>query len=160
MFPDSVGLDSGGARGGYESIENSITEAQKLCEIRIIDIDASIEAFKNKFQYLYPQYFEPHKEESLYEILNRMKGDNVQLTEFLKEAQRIDEAIKKQEYMSAFRDMRAMIEGLLKHICKIKGIEVKGKGDKPDKPKIAQYSNALKENNIYRSSYYELVRGI
>jgi hypothetical protein len=143
MFPDSVGLDSGGARGGYESIENAIKDAQKLGEIKIIDIDASIEEFTNKFKYLYPQDFEPHREEFLYERLTRMKGDNIQLTEFLKETQRIDEAIKKQEYMSAFRDMRALIEGLCKHICRTKEIKIKA-----DKPKITHLSSALLENKI------------
>ncbi|MCK4795890.1 MAG: hypothetical protein KAT05_00840, partial [Spirochaetes bacterium] len=30
IFPDAVGLDSGGALGGYEDIEDSIEEAQKI----------------------------------------------------------------------------------------------------------------------------------
>ncbi|VVB84319.1 Uncharacterised protein [uncultured archaeon] len=63
IFPDAVGLDSGGARGGYEVIENSIKEAQKIGKIKIIDIDASIEEFQNKFKYLYPQDFELHHRE-------------------------------------------------------------------------------------------------
>lgn len=134
VFPDAVGLDSGGARGGYEDIENSIREAQKIGELKIINIDASLEIFRNKFKYLYPENFESHHREVLYEKVSRMKEENIQLTEFLKEIQRIDEEIEKQEYMPAFRDMRALIEGLCKYICKIKNIEIK------ENPKITDLS--------------------
>ncbi|MFZ3383135.1 MAG: hypothetical protein WA144_04340 [Candidatus Methanoperedens sp.] len=144
IFPDAVGLDSGGARSGYEDIENSIKEAQKIGDIKIIDIDASIEEFQNKFEYLYPHDFELHHIEiTLYEKIVRMKKDNIQLTEFIKEIQRIDEEIIKQEYMPALRDMRALIEGICKYICRTNKIQIKS-----DDPNINHLSSALLEKKI------------
>jgi hypothetical protein len=144
IFPDAVGLDSGGALAGYESIENSIKEAQKIGEINIINIDSSLEDFKNKFKYLYmDDLYPPHQFESFYESVKRMKNDDDKLNIFFTEIQRIDENIKKQEYMLVLRDMRALIEGICKHICEIKSIEIKS-----ERPRITYLSSALVDNKI------------
>lgn len=82
IFPNSVGLDSGGGRAGYEQIEKSIQEAQTLGEIRIIDIDASIEEFQKKFKYLYTDDFDPHNIDSLHEKVSRMKNNDDKLNNY------------------------------------------------------------------------------
>ena len=143
MFPDAVGLDSGGARAGYESIENSIRESQKIGDIKIIDIDASIEEFKNKFKYLYLDVYCHQHKESLYERVNRMKKDDEHLNIYFSEIQRIDGEIKNEEYMLALRDMRALIEAICKYICEINDVEIESK-----KHKISNLSTALVENKI------------
>ncbi|MCK4798764.1 MAG: hypothetical protein KAT05_15410, partial [Spirochaetes bacterium] len=142
IFPDAVGLDSGGARGGYRDIENSIKEAQKIGEVKIIDIDASIEELKNKFKYLYPRDLEPQHVEILYEKLTRMNKSGVEFTEFLKVAKRIDNEINNREYMLVLREMRAMIQGLGKHICKTKNIPLE------NNPNINQLSGTLLKNGV------------
>ena len=143
IFPDAVGLDSGGALDGYESIEDSIEEAKKIGDVEIIDIDASLEAFKTKFEYLYTDNVETHNREELYVILSRMKKHSFELTEFFKAAQRIDDEIEKQEYMPALRNMRALIEGLCKYICKANAITIKA-----DDPNINNLSSALLDKKI------------
>lgn len=143
LFPDAVGLDSGGARGGYETIEKSIKEAQKRGKIKIIDIVSSLEEFKDKFKALYPKDFEPPYRENIYERVIRMKKNDAQLVVFFTEIQRIDEEIKKQEYMPALREMRALIEELCKYICQTNGIQIKA-----DDPNINHLSSALLENKI------------
>lgn len=143
IFPDAVGLDSGGARAGYESIENSIQESQKIGDIKIIDIDASIEEFKNKFKYLYLNVYYHHHKESLYERVNRMKKDDEHLNIYFSEIQRIDGEIKNEEYMLALRDMRALIEAICKYICEINDVKIESK-----KHKISNLSTALVENKI------------
>ena len=143
IFPDAVGLDSGGARAGYESIENSIQESQKIGDIKIIDIDASIEEFKNKFKYLYLDVYYHHHKESLYERVNRMKKDDEHLNIYFSEIQRIDGEIKNEEYMLALRDMRALIEAICKYICEINDVKIESK-----KHKISNLSTALVENKI------------
>ena len=143
MFPDAVGLDSGGARAGYESIENSIQESQKIGDIEIIDIDASIEEFKKKFKYLYLDVSYHHHKESLYERVNRIKKDDEHLNIYFSEIQRIDGEIKKEEYMLALRDMRALIEAICKYICEINDVKIES-----EKPKIRNLSSCLVENKI------------
>ena len=143
IFPDSVGLDSGGGRAGYEQIENSIKEAQRVGDIRIIDIDASIEEFKQKFKYLYADDFNPHNIDSLHKKVSRMENNDDKIDNFLSEIRRIDEEIEKQEYLLALRDMRALIESLCKYICRIKSIEIES-----ENPNINNLSSALVENDI------------
>ena len=143
IFPDSVGLDSGGGRAGYEQIENSIKEAQTVGDIRIIDIDASIEEFQQKFKYLYTDDYNPHNMDSLHEKVSRMKNNDDKLNVFLSEIRRIDKEVEKQEYLLALRGMRALIESLCKHICRVKNIEIKA-----ENPKINDLSSALVQNEI------------
>jgi len=143
IFPDSVGLDSGGGRRGYEEIENSIEEAQTVGEIRIIDIDASIEEFQSKFKYLYIDDFNPHNIDSLYDKVNRITKKDKNLTKFYSEIRRIDKEIETQEYLLVLRDMRALIESLCKYICRIKSIEIRS-----EKPNINNLSSVLIENEI------------
>lgn len=143
IFPDSVGLDSGGGRAGYEQIEKSIQEAQTVGDIKIIDIDASIEEFQKKFKYLYTDDFNPHNVDSLHEKVSRMKNNDDKLNNYFSEIRRIDEEIEKQEYLLALRGMRALIESLCKHVCKINSIEIKS-----EKPNINHLSSALAENKI------------
>ena len=143
IFPDSVGLDSGGGRAGYEQIENSIKEAQRVGDIRIIDIDASIEEFKQKFKYLYADDFNPHNIDTLHEKVSRMKNNDDKLNNYFSEIRRIDKEIEKQEYLLALRDMRALIESLCKYICRIKSIEIES-----ENPKINNLSSALVKNEI------------
>lgn len=143
IFPDAVGLDSGGARRGYEKIENSIKEAQTVGEIRIIDIDSSIEEFQKKFKYLYTDDFNLNNIDSLYEKVSRMKKKDDKLNDFFSEIRRIDKEIEKQDYFLVLRDMRALIESLCKYICEIKSIKIKS-----EKPNINNLSSALVENKI------------
>ena len=143
IFPDAVGLDSGGARFGYDSIEKSIQESQKIGDIKIIDIDAPIEEFKKKFKYLYSDVSYHHHKESLYERVNRIKKDDEHLNIYFSEIKRIDGDIKKEEYMLALREMRALIEGICKYICEINAVKIESKN-----PKISHLSSALIENEL------------
>ena len=72
-----------------------------------------------------------------------MNKGGVELTEFIKAAQKIDDEIRKQEYMPALRDMRALVQGLSKHICKANDITIKA-----DDPNINHLSSALLDNKI------------
>lgn len=142
IFPDAVGLDSGGGRRGYEEIEACIDEAKKRADIRIIDIDASKEEFKKRFEFLYPGLSEEPAKSPLYEKVMHMISEREKVQIFLMEIQDIDGQINKQEHMRALRGMRALIEGLCKEICRINGFKI------PENPKIPNLSGTLISNKI------------
>lgn len=123
FFPETCGLDSGGARHTYEQFENLISLAGSKLEVEIKRVDIEYSELE-KFLLGNAESFESIIRTDRLEDLFRFSHPSMVLEGSEEQYERLLQRLDAEEYPQVLRDLRALVQQAEENVAKKKNIDI------------------------------------